>query len=256
MFLIASAAFFPTKLTSQSLEKTIQMIVALFLQWHIFKYVGFHSSGDVNNRWQLPLCREKEGMGHVATVMYSMNAPLSILSAKNFNMSPILQTLKTSGSCFWCQEMNFISIFDSFRASMSTPLPMILAIFPTPLSLYAKHFEAITLLKHWKHFKLSMETYTLEDLKDGKKKEINCQLLKIILIMLILFLLHHSLYAVCLHHIQTWEIYSKGENKQKYKHFQRVALTILNSVLQKILLSTTCSRLLFSSECRTFILFL
>lgn len=34
-----------------------------------------------------------------------------------------------------------------------------------------------------------------------KKEEINCQLLKIILIMLILFLLHHSLYALRLHHI-------------------------------------------------------
>lgn len=129
-------------------------------------------------------------IGHVVSVMYSRNAPLSILPAKNFNMSPILQTLKTSGSCFWCQEMNFISIFDSFRAFVSTPLLNDPGYIPDPLSLYAKHFEAITLLKHWKHFKLSMETSTLwKTEREKKKRKINCQLLKIILIMLILFLL-------------------------------------------------------------------
>ena len=49
-----------------------------------------------------------------------------------------------------------------------------------------------------------------ENGRAGKKEEINCQLVKIILIMLILFLLHHSPCAVCLHHISMEKIYTKG----------------------------------------------
>lgn len=78
-------------------------------------------------------------------VMYSPKAsPFTIFSEENFNMSPILQTLKTSGSCFWCREMNFISIFDSFRASRVRPshLMLLFSIYLDSLSLYAKHFQS------------------------------------------------------------------------------------------------------------------
>lgn len=123
------------------------------------------------------------------------------LAMKNFNMSPISQTLKTSGSCFWCWEMNFISIFDSFRASAPSPRPSDPKNISRPTLSICKAFQSYNFtktLKTLQTFRGSPEVY---ESGREKKKEINCQLLKIILIMLILFLLHRSLYAVCLHHI-------------------------------------------------------
>lgn len=139
----------------------------------------------------------------------SQSSPLRIrrlhssltLAMKNFNMSPISQTLKTSGSCFWCREMNFISIFDSFRAFASPPRPSLPRyIFRAALSI-CKAFQSYNFTKALKTLQTFRGRPEVYGSGREKKKEINCQLLKIILIMLILFLLHRSLYAVCLHHI-------------------------------------------------------
>lgn len=61
----------------------------------------------------------------------------SIFPMQNFNMSPISQTLKTSGSCLWCREMNFISIFDSFRAFRFGTRPH--RALPSPVTLPYHH---------------------------------------------------------------------------------------------------------------------
>lgn len=143
-------------------------------------------------------------------VMY----PDSIFPVRNFNMSPISRTLKTSGSCLWCLEMNFISIFDSFRAlasaSKSSYLPRRKESVPyisEPI-LYSLSRSFFSICKAFQSYNFTKTLKTLQTFPrkprvgnaKEKKKEINCQLLRIILIMLILFLLHHSLYALCLHH--------------------------------------------------------
>lgn len=95
--------------------------------------------------------RYKQNGSRIFIIMYSSKvSPLSIFSQGNFNMSPILQTLKTSGSCFWCREMNFISIFDSFRASRVHPshLLLLFPIYLDSLSLYAKHSRSHNFTKN------------------------------------------------------------------------------------------------------------
>lgn len=52
--------------------------------------------------------------------------------------------------------------------------PPISTIFSDPLSLYAKHFKAITLLKHWKHFKVSTETSAKRVRERKRKKTVSC----------------------------------------------------------------------------------
>lgn len=133
---------------------------------------------------------------------------LSILSARNFNMSPILQTLKTSGSCFWCREMNFISIFDSSRARAGAPWPHDRRYISDPALSICKAFRSYNFTKTLKTLQTFPGKPRCSRISKTKKKEIKCQLLKIILIMLILFLRRRSLYAVRLHHIQAALIYA------------------------------------------------
>lgn len=61
-------------------------------------------------------------------------------------MFPISRTLKTSGSCLWCLEMNFISIFDSFRAlaSASKPSCVYVSSLVPPTQRHRSFFQ------HWK----------------------------------------------------------------------------------------------------------
>lgn len=90
-------------------------------------------------------------------------------------MSPILQTLKTSGSCFWCREMNFISIFDSFRAFRLRPShPLLLfSIYSDSLSLYAKHSQSHNFTKNIENTSKFHENPPIRRyLKDGKRRKI------------------------------------------------------------------------------------
>lgn len=109
--------------------------------------------------------------------MYSLEpSPLPWYPEENFNnMSPILQTLKTSGSCFWCREMNFISIFDSFRASWVHPQASLrlFPIYSDSLSLYAKHFQSHNFTKNIENTSKFRENPSIgRNLKDRKRRKI------------------------------------------------------------------------------------
>lgn len=79
------------------------------------------------------------------------------------------------------------------------PLNSPLALFPIysdPLSLYAKHFHGYNFTKNIENTsKFSWEPSESEISEGQKKKEIECQLLKIIVIMLILFSL--TAFGIC-----------------------------------------------------------
>lgn len=90
-------------------------------------------------------------------------------------MSPILQTLKTSGSCFWCQKMNFISIFDSFLAFGIRPRHhWVYSRYIRTHSLYMQSIsKAITLLKTLKTLRSFRRNPSIpRNLKDRKRKKI------------------------------------------------------------------------------------